>query len=775
VPLRELSARHQGYPARGTRAPRFDGEGVSAMNITNVKSPESAFSRRAFLKTGGALVVAFGMRPAGDALAQFAGVAADGTELDSWIAVRADNTATVHFGRGEFGQGTVTSMLQIAAEELDLALQQVSAVPLDTSITRDQGMQVSSSSIEQAGPQLRMAAAEARQALVQLAAARLGAPANGLRVSSGVVTVAGQPGRSVTYGELVGDKRFNLKVTGKAPLKPRSEYRLVGSRVPRRDIPAKMNGSYEYMQHVRLPGMLHGRVVRPRGQGLLGAGAKVTNVDESSIAGIPGARVVRKGDFVGVVAPKEWHAVKAASQLKVSWDLPSALPGNERVYEAMRASKTIDRDILNEGNVVEALSGAAHVASGVFKGPYESHAPFAPNCAVADVRPESALVVCSTQNLYPTRDGLAKMLGMTQEQVQVRYVEGAGTFGHSCYDDAAQSAAILSQAVGSPVRVQFMRHDELGWDNYGPAHLAEVRAGVDAKGRIVGYEYHGWQHGWYILETAQELAYNMKVPEPVLSQAAVVNRFNAGAMYDIPNKRLVNHAVSGLGGYLKGSYLRSPVDVTLSFASEQVIDELAFHSKMDPVAFRRLNVSNPRWLAALDAVARASKWKPRVAGSQARRGDVLTGRGVALGTHFKSFGAAIAEVQVNRKTGQVRATHLYGALDAGLLVNPAFVEQQIEGMMIQAASRILKEQVRFTQTNVTSLDWNTYPVLRFGEAPRVTAIAISRPEEPSTGAGEEVLAAAGAAIANAFFDATGVRMRERPLTPERVLAALKTA
>jgi nicotinate dehydrogenase subunit B len=701
------------------------------------------------------------------------GVPAEGSELDSWIVVHADNTATVYFGRSEFGQGTVTGMLQIAAEELDLSMRQMSAVRLDTKLTRDQGMQVSSSSIELAAPHLRAAAAEARQALLQLAAARLGVPAGDLRVSSGVVSVRGRPSRSVTYGELIGDKRFDLEVTGNAPLKPQSDHKLVGTRVPRVDLPAKMAGTYEHMQHVRLPGMLHGRVVRPRGQGALGAGAKVLSVDEGSIAGIPGARVVRKGDFIGVVAPNEWHAAKAASQIRVSWDMPPALPTNGGLHDSMRTSKTTDTTILDDGNVGQAMSRAAHTASGTFKSPYESHAPFAPSCALADVRPDGALVICSTQNLYPTRNSLAKMLGMSPEQVQVRYAEGGGTFGHSCYDDAAHSAAILSQAVGQPVRVQFTCNDEFGWDNYGPAHLADVRAGVDTGGKIIAYEYQGWQHGWYPLETGMELAYDMKVPELVVSSPAqMVNKCNAGAMYDTPNRRLINHSVPSLGGFLKGSYLRSPLDLSISFGSEQIIDELAYLSNTDPVAFRRRNISNPRWLGVLEAVELASKWRSRVAGSQPKRGGILTGRGVALGTHFSSFGAAVAQVQVNCETGQIRVTHLYGALDAGLIINPSMVEQQIEGMMIQATSRVLMEEVQFNQTQVTSIDWNSYPILRYADAPKLKAIVVSRPEEPSTGAGEEVIAAAGAAIANAFFDATGKRLYQRPMTPERVRAAL---
>ena len=744
------------------------------MGNTLPKASLSSASRRSFLKAGGSLVVTF-VIPAKEALAQFAGVVAADTALDSWIAIQADNTAKLYFGRAEFGQGTVTAMMQIAADELDFAMNQVSAVPLDTSVTRDQGMQVSSSSIEQAGPELRKAAAQARQALLGMASTKLGAPISQLRVADGVVSVSGQSGRSVTYGELIGGKQFDLKVTGKAPLKPVSELKLVGSPVARLDVPVKMRGEYEYMQHVRLTDMLHGRVVRPRGQGVVGAGAKVASIDESSIANIPGARVLRKGDFVGVVAPVEWHAVKAASQLKVTWNMPAGLPGDAGVHDAMRASKTTDRVLVDEGRAGLSYAEAPHKASGTFKGPYEAHGPFAPNCAVADVRADGATVICSTQNLFPTRAMLAKTLGLGEDQVRVRYVEGSGTYGHSCYDDAAASAAVLSQLAGKPVRVQFMRHDELGWDNYGPAHLCDVRAAADANGKIVAYEYQGWQHGWYILETAQELSGNLKVPEPVLSQAAIVNRFNAGAMYDIPNKLLINHGVSGLGGYVKGSYLRSPVDISLSFGSEQVIDELAWQCKQDAVAFRKANISNARWLGVLDAVAKAAQWQPRVAASRKTAGDVVSGRGVALGTHFKSFGAAVADVQVNRKTGQIRVTHLYGALDPGLVVNPKSVEQQIEGQMIQATSRVLKERVTFDKTHVTSLDWNSYPVLRFGEAPKVTAIAVSRPDQPSTGAGEEVLAATGAAIANAVFDAIGVRLRERPMTPERVLAALRAA
>jgi CO/xanthine dehydrogenase Mo-binding subunit len=742
---------------------------------------QTGLSRRTFLAAGGAMLVPFGL-PAGPSQAQIRtgnfvpyiiGPTALNTELDSWLAIHPNNTATLYFGRAEFGQGTLTGMLQIAAEELDLEMTQVSAANLDTTVTWNQGNQVSSSSIEGAAPSLRAAAAEARQALLKMAAARLNVPEDGLRVSAGVVTVAARPGASVTYGELIGDKRFSLKVTGTAPEKPASSYRVVGARVPRIDIPAKMRGSYEYIQHVRVPGMLHGRVVRPAGQGALAAGLKIKSIDESSISQIPGVQIVRKDRFIGVVAADEWSAVKAASQLKVEWERPQALSGTDRLHERLRASKTADKNMVDVGDVDAAVTKAAHTVSASFKSPYESHAPFAPNCAVADVRADSADVYCSTQRLFSLRGALARVLKLQPEQVRVRYVESSGTFGHSGYDDVAEAAAILSQAVGKPVRLQFSRGDELGWDNYGPAHLAEVRAAADANGKVVGFEYHGWQHGWnFVVEPTEELALDAKIGVPILPDAAQVNKATAGGVYSIPNRRVVSHGVNGLEGYLKGSFLRSPLDLSISFASEQVIDELAYRAKLDPAEFRRRNVSDQRWIGVMDAVLTASKWRPRVAGDQ-KNGDVVTGMGIALGTHFVSYGAAIAEIEVNRKTGQIRVLQIYGALDPGLVVNPISVEQQIEGQLIQATSRILHEEVRFDETSVTSLDWASYPILRFEETPAVTPIVVSRPDQVSTGAGEEVLAAAGAAIANAFFDATGVRMRERPFRPDRVLAALR--
>jgi nicotinate dehydrogenase subunit B len=760
------------------------------MNVAKLAAP-ALFPRREFLKAGGALVIGFSSAGAiGDALfAQGTAVPAGGIvatsarsaagppdpkQIDTWLAIHADNTATVYIGYVELGQGSTTSLLQISAEELDLDMGQVSTIRLDTNITPNQGGTYSSSSIARGSPAIRTAAAEARQALLQLASKKLGAPVERLTVAKGVVTVGGMAGEagSVTYGELVGDKPFSLAFTGTAPLKPVADYKLVGKSPTRNDIPDKVSGKYVYLQHVRLPGMVHGRVVRPRGQGVYGAGAKVASLDESSIAGIPGARVLRKGDFVGVVAEREWDAVRAAQQLKITWEMPATLPGSDGLYDAMRAEKTADRVVLERGDVTAAFAKAAHVVSGNYRAPYQAHAGFGPNGALADVKSDSALVICSTQDVYATRNTLAGVLGIPAQKVRVQYYEGSGTYGHSCYDDVAQAAAILSQLAEKPVRLQFMRWDEHGWDNYGPAHVGEVRAAADADGKIVAYQYDGWHHNWSAIETSAQLALGTPAAEWRLGAAQQVNPSDCGGMYDIPNVRLVNHQVSGLK-YLKAAWLRSPLDLSFSFASEQTIDELARLAGMDAYAFRKKNITSDRWMGVLDAVAQAAKWEPRPPASKVSDAKIAQGRGIGLGTHLTSFGGAVAELEVNKDTGTVGVTHMYGAIDAGLAVNPAFIENQISGQLVQTVSRMLMEEVTFNKTNVTSLDWNSYPILRFEECPLITPIVVQRVDQKSTGAGEEVMAAAAGAIANAFFDATGVHMREFPLTPARVLAALR--
>jgi nicotinate dehydrogenase subunit B len=729
--------------------------------------------RRNFLKTGGALVIGFHLR--GVLLGQEPSTRGttpgppDPKQVDTWLAIHADNTATVYIGFAELGQGNSTALLQVAAEELDLDMGQIKTVRLDTNVTPNQGGTYSSASIQRGGPQLRTAAAEARFALLTLASQKFNTPVEQLTVSKGVVSAGA--GQTVTYGALVGGKLFQLPFTGSAPVKPVSEYKVVGKRIPRNDTPDKVSGKYVYMQHVRVPGMLHGRVVRPRGQSAYGAGAKVVNIDDSSIRNIPGARVLRRSDFIGVVAENEWDAVKAAQQLKVTWDTTPSLPGSGALYDQMRSSKTTDRVVAERGDVAAAVAQAAQVVSAKYRGPYQAHAPFGPNCALADVKSDSALIMCSTQDVYGTRGGLARLLGMPVEKVRVQYYEGSGTYGHSCYDDVAQAATVMSQLAGKPVRLQFMRWDEHGWDNYGPAHVGEVRAAADASGNIVAYEYEGWHHNWSLVETTAQLIGTPPAEWPGAA-AQGVSALNCGGMYAIPNVRLVNHQLPGKE-YLKGGWLRSPLDLSFSFASEQTLDQLAYLLGLDPYEFRRRNIKDERWLGVLDAVAQAAKWRPGRAASKLSDARIVTGVGIGVGTHLASYGAAVGMIEVNKETGRVVAKHLYGAIDAGQTVNPAFVENQISGQLVQTASRMFKEEVTLSTTNVTSLDWNSYPILRFEECPEVTPVVVQRLDQRSTGAGEEVMAAAAAAIGNAFFDATGVRMHEYPLTPNRVLAALR--
>ena len=729
-------------------------------------------TRRDFIKSGGALIVGFSLGET--LLAQTttlpgAGRSLDLKQVDTWLAIHANNTATVYIGFAELGQGASTALLQVAGEELDLDIDQMTTVPLDTTVTPNQGGTYSSAAINRGSPQVRNAAAEARRALLQLASERLAVPVDRLAVNRGIISVAGDPQRSVSYGALVGDRRFNVEVTGTAPVKPATAYRLVGTSPARTDMPDKVSGRYVYMPHVRLPGMLHGRVVRPRGQSAFGVTPKVVSIDEQSIRNIP-ARVLRRGSFVGVVAEREWDAVRAARDLKVAWDIDATLPGNAKLHDRMRAEPTQDRVVLQRGDVAAAFAGAARVVKQIGRGPYQAHAALGPNCAVADVRADGATIISPTQDIYGTRTVLARFLGLPADRIQVRYQEGASNYGHGCQDDVTEAAALLSQLAGAPVRVQFMRADEHGWDNYGPAHLGEARVAADGSGRIVAYEYHGWQHNWMNVEPSAQLAGTPPVDREG-SAAQQVSPLDLGSMYEAANLILVNHRVPA-AGYLRGAWLRSPLDLSFSFASEQAIDQLAYELQIDPWQFRARNIKDPRWLGVLNAAAEAAKWQPRRAASIGTSSRMARGRGIAVGTHLASYGGAVAEIEVDTQRAIVRILHLYGALDAGLVVNPGNVENQITGQLIQTASRMLKEEVLFDTRQVTSLDWTSYPIVRFADCPAVTPIVVQRVIERSTGAGEEVMAAAAAAIANAFFDATGVRMEEYPFTPARVRDAL---
>lgn len=785
--------------------------------------------RREFLKISGAVVVGIGVGNIAAGQAQgglqrgLVSGPPDPAAIDSYLAVHANNTASIYLGYVDLGQGGPTALCQVAADELDLDFTQVSIVRNDTFMSTN-GFTAASRTAGIGGVETRVAAAEARRVLLGLASERLNAPVQELTVAKGVVSVKIAPQRSVTYGELLEDKPFNRKFepvrfnqlgeamprTGAdiAPLKPSSEYRIVGTRVPRPDMLDKVRGTYEYMQHVRVPGMLHGRVVWPQGQ-VAGAVSppKVVGIDESSIKDIPGVRIVRRQNFVGVVAEREWDAVRASRQLKVTWEaFPAVLPGHEGIHDSFRQATTRDIVVFNSGDANAAFNQPGlRVASATYRGPYEAHGTMAPNCALADIKADSATVMSSSQSLFQIRDTVAQLTGVPADKVRVQYYPGSNTYGLSCYTDVAEAAAIMSKEIGKPVRVQLSRQDEFGWDNYGPAHLADMRGAVDANGKLVAFEYQAWGYDGNGVGTASRLL-ALGVPQgggrgsaggaaagPGGGASGVAQggnlvgglyqiRISQNDMYDVPSRRLIEHRLDGRG-YLKLGPLRAPLDPPYFFAQEGMIDELAHLAKLDPWEFRKRNISNPRWLGVLEAAANAAKWTPRVAASNVSSARVVTGRGIAVGTHHLhpnqgdrvTFAAAVVEVEVNKDNGRVIAKHVYGAMDCGLAINPGIVESQIVGMSVHGTSLALKEELQFSQTNVTSLDWNSYQTLRCGEAPDVTPIVVQRLNEKSTGAGEEVLPAVVGAIGNAFFDATGVRLRQFPLTPRRVLAALKSA
>jgi len=749
---------------------------------------EKEFSRKSFLKGTGAVIV--GLSTAGPSMAannpgtasaSHTGAVAgppDATQIDSWLQVNADNTVTLFHGWAEMGQGSPTAVRMIAAEELGLSMEQVGAAQIDTNVSLSAFAAGSSSTLTAMGAtSMRGAAAAARTLLLNMASAQLGVPAGSLSVSKGVVSGGG---KSVKYSDLMAGKLFNSTIAAAgATLTSPSNYKLIGTRVPRIDIPDIVTGKLTYIHNVRVPGMLHGRVVRPRGQAALTQGAKLLSLDKSSVAHIRGVQVVEKGNFVGVVAPKEYDAIQAASQLKVTWDNTPMLPGDGDLEAALRNPANLLRSTLtvNTGDVGTALASAAKTVSGTYFTAYQSHAPLGPNCAVADVSADKALILSFSQAPYIlTRASVSTALGLPPSAVRVELFPASGIYGHADYDDASISAALLSQAVGKPVRVQFMRWDETGWDQFGPAQATDVRAGIDANGKLVAYDYTAFNHGWtQVIESAAQLA---GAPLPATSPGGQIDTVNSGSFYTIPNRRVTSNAVDGYKGFFKGIWLRAPGAPQAVFASEQTIDALAHAANMDPMAFRIQNIDATqttgvaRWIDVLNAVAKAADWKPAVSASKLASGNVVKGRGVAVGGFAGSYPAIVADITVNKETGVITVDHLYAAQDAGTTVNPASVENQMVGCLVQGCSRALIEEVRFTKVRQTSLDWVSYPVIRFKQAPNVTTVVVQRLDLPSSGSGEPTTAAVPAAIANAFFDATGVRLYRMPMTPGYVRGVL---
>jgi nicotinate dehydrogenase subunit B len=724
--------------------------------------------RRRFLQGAGALVISFGIPGLASAQGQ---PDPKLRQLDAWLAVGADGQVTVFCGKVELGTGVQTALAQIVAEELDVPFAQVSMLMGDTALCLNQGPTVGSQSIYRAGPQLRQAAAEARQTLLEMAAARFGAAADQLGVSDGVVSTP--DGRRISYADLVGGRKLGRTLSGTAKPKSPDRHAIVGKPIPRVELPGKVFGTHVYIQNLRMPGMLHGRVVRPAMPD-----AQLERVDEASVKKLPGnVRVVVKGNFVGVIADREEQAIAAARALKVQWRQELELPKIEDMPAFTRATPSRERVLAASGSVEAALGAASTTRKAQYYVPHQMHGSIGASCAIASVTAEGATLWSPTQSSFNLRDSVAAVLGFQRGNVRLVWVEGSGCYGHNGADDVTADAALLSQAVGRPVRVQWMRHDEHGNEPKGAAMVMEVEGGLDAQGNVVAWDYQVWSPG-HAGRPAGESPGNvlagaaLGLPDKLAPNGA--DR-NARPTYVFPNSRIRLHLLQST--VLRVSSLRGLGSPQNTFANESFIDELAYAAGADPIEYRIRHLKDARAVAVLEAVAKLARWDPRPALRGGRPGGLgsVSGRGVAF-VHYDNYSgyAAIAlEVRVDRASGKVSVERVSAAHDCGLIVNPDGLRNQIEGNVVQTLSRALLETVRFDTEKVTSLDWAGYPILRFSDVPGEIAIElINRPDQPSVGAGEPAAAPVMAAVANAIFDATGARLRSVPFTPERVKAAL---
>ncbi len=749
-----------------------------------------SISRRELLKSTGVLVVGFSFfGPVSKALAQGDALSVDGmdpTVLDSWLAISKDGTVTVFTGKVELGTGVVTALAQIVAEELDVAFKKVYMDSGDTDRAVDQGVTAAARTVERGGVQLRQASAAARQELLKLASVHLDSPVDKLTVTDGVVSVIGSPARKIAYGDLLGGKRFNIKIVAagigwdmkvapNVPAKNPKDYKIVGKSIPRVDLPGKFTGEFVYSQDAVAPGMLHGRVVRPATS--ISAPA---SIDESSIRNIPGVvKIVREGTFVGVVAETEWAAIQAARSLKVTWSEPTLkMPsGPDEVFDYLKNTKSFkDTVVTNRGNLDAGFSQAQKKYEATYYWPFQLHGMIGPPCAVADVRPDKVTIWTGTQGPFRTRDAIAKMLNIPPKNVHLLYREGSGSYGRLESDDVAEDAALMSRAVGKPVRVQWMREDEHAWDPKGPAQLTTIRAGVDAQGNVTAWEFLDRSLPWSESEDNPLLASSqigMKPTGPGFLNGAG----GGGQIYTFENQKVQTADIPWVqqGQWpLRTSNLRAPGDLARVFASESTIDEIASGLQMDPVKFRlRYLTSDKRIPEILMATAKQAGWTDHVSPNSPTSGGKASGKGVAVANRANTMTAAVAEVEVDKTTGEVTVKKVTLGHDCGLIVNPDGLKNQIEGNVLQAVSRALLEEVQFDSTGQLNLDWNSYPVIRFEQTPEVEIVLINRPEMQPLGGGEPSIVPVTAAIANAIYDATGARLRRVPFTPQRVLSAIK--
>ena len=745
-------------------------------------------SRREFLKGTGALIVSFNLFPtASDLFAQAtSGGEPDPTQLDSWIAVRQDGTVTVFTSKVELGTGVETALAQIAAEELDVSWTKIKVDMGDTEKTIDQATTSGSRTIERAGPQIRQAAAAARKELLRLASEKLGAPAEKLTVKDGVVSVLGNPSKRISYAQLIGGKRFNVTIQaeGKAgdlklaqDVKPKDpkEYTTVGKPVPRFDLPPKVTGQAVYVHDVRIPGMLHGRVVRPPV-----INTPPVNIDEDSVRKISGfVKVIQQGSFVGVVAKTEWAAMQAAKALKVTWAKPTTkIPANtEELYDYLKSTKSFTTlKGVDKGNPATALTKAKKQYEATFRWPFQMHGMIGPSCAVADVRGNKATIWSGCQGPFRTRASIATLLNIPETNVRVIYHEASGSYGRMSNDDGAEDAALMSRAIGAPVRVQWSRQDEHGWEPKGPAQTQVLKAGIDDDGKIIAWEFTDYSFPWTVSSITTLLA-SQQVGIKSKSPGSGNGNQGGGEIYAFENSKVLAEEIPWLQPEpfpLRTSNLRAPGQLSRCFASETLLSEIASDLGVDPVELRLGYLTgDQRGTDILKAVAEKSRWQKHSSPAANSSGTTVTGRGVAMTRRTGGYAAAVADVEVNKSTGKVTVRRVTLAHDCGLIVNPDGVKNQVEGNIVQGVSRALLEEVAFDGNGVTSLDWDSYPILKFTDVPDLDVVLINRPEVAPLGAGELATVPIPAAIANAIFDATRIRLREVPFTPKRILAGLQ--
>jgi nicotinate dehydrogenase subunit B len=753
----------------------------------------SSFTRRSVLLGGGALVVSVGAAVSletvlsiGKAYAQGAKPPLTPDQLSSYIAVNADGSVAAYFGKMDMGHGLQVAIGQIVAEELDVPFKSVKVIMADTAVTVNQGGASGSTGIQLGGKQMRMAAAEARRVLVEMAAGLLSVPADKLTVNDGVVSAGDDKSKRISYAEMLGGKYFNVQLDwnkkmgndlyapGKAQPKKPSEHKIVGQPIKREDVAPRVFCQEDYCTDVKLPGMVHGRMIRPAV-----AGSVPVKVDEASVKDIPGAKVVWDKGFLGVVADKEWDAIQAANKLKVEWSqaqLP--FPEQASLYDHIRKAEPRKRQVEKEnGNVDEAFKAAAKVIEAEYEWPFQSHASMGPACALVEIKDGNVTCWSGSQKTHFVQEGLALTLGVPLDKVHVIWAMGPGSYGRNDADDCAGDAAVLAKAVGKPVRLQYMRDQGTGWDPKGPASIHKARAALDAQGKVIAYEFNSKGFSRVDVNT------NGGKPHDTLTGQTLGVALKSGDGFGVPaesyafdNKQLSWETIPPLldrSSPLRSAHLRDPVGPQIHFASESFIDEVAAAVNADPIEFRLRHIKEPRDVAVIKAAAEKAKWDTRPSPRRGLSGNKVSGRGIAYAQRNGTRVAVIAEVDIDRSTGKIWARKFTVAHDCGQIINPDGLVKCIEGNIVQGVSRTLWEEVTFDRKTVTSVDWISYPILDITETPgEVDVVLINHPELPPTGAGEPSIRPVAAAIANAIFDATGVRIRRVPFSPERVKAAL---